>query len=150
VQGLVAPLTVQIQSQHPVGPSRSGALSLAVFVVGMTCLCWGMVPVVRRHYWRAHALFARGRVVDNIPRPSRDGRVGWLPLVEFESRRGMIRSLISGTPTRHGWPVGYRLDVLYDPTHPQRVQAAEDALTIPWTLIAGLAITGAFFAVILS
>ena len=146
--GLPGLVAVQIPNQQPSAPGRSGALSLVVFLVGMTCLCWGAVPLVRRHYWRAHALFARGRVVDNVPRAARDGRVGWLPLVEFESRRGMIRSLISGTPTRQGWPLGYRLDVLYDPLHPDRVQPVEDAQAIPWLLLVGSAVTGIFFAVI--
>jgi hypothetical protein len=123
-------------------------MGLAIFTVGLAFVGFGAVPMVRVRRWRAQAFPALGRVVDNVPRLSRGGRTGWLPMIEFEAQGGSVRSPIAVAPARRGWPLGHPVNVLYDPANPSLVRPADAGPPIPWALIIGLAMLGGFFAVI--
>ena len=59
-------LAVQVAAKHQPGPSRSGAVGIAIFTVGLGFVCYGIQRMLRARRWRTEAFPASGRVVDNL------------------------------------------------------------------------------------
>jgi hypothetical protein len=148
IQG-VALLTVQqVGSERTTSAGRSGAWEVMILLIGLAFVGYGTVAMLRLHRWRAQALPAKGRVVDNVPQPSRSGGTVWLSLIEFEADGSHVRFPILAAAPRRRWPLGHTIDVLYDPADPNRAGLADGALTVPWALILGVAVVGLFLAIV--
>jgi hypothetical protein len=145
----VSLLTVQ-QVVHDTAPGRGrdGAWEVLVLFVGLAFVGYGTIRMLRLRRWRAQALPAKGRVVDNVPQPSRGGGTVWLSLIEFEADGSHVRFPILPAPNRRGCPLGHTIDVLYDPADPNRAGLADGALMVPWALILGVAVVGLFIAIV--
>jgi hypothetical protein len=140
-------LAVQIESDHPIGPSRSGIVGITVFTLGVLLFSYGMVTTLRTRRWRAAAFPTRGRVVDNVPQPH-GRKTMWFPVIEFEAEGATRRSTIPSAEARQGWPLGYPVELLYDPANPRHTGLADEQSAISWCLILGIAVLGVFFAVV--
>jgi hypothetical protein len=144
------PVAVQISNldSHHATPGQSGAVGLAVFVIGLALICYGVIPTLRAHRWRALAVSARGRVIDNLPRRSHRGTTIWSPLIEFQAAGITVLSHVPSAASRRGRPLGAPVDVLYDPADPHRAGLADVGLSISGWLIAGLAVVGVYLALV--
>jgi len=142
-------LAVQINnpSMHGV-QGRSGAVGLAITFVGVLLVTYGATPLVRHLVWRSHAISARALVIENVPQSSGRSRTSWLPIVEFRIGQRTVMSLVRSASKREEWPLGQKIDVLYDPADPHRVAPADAPMPVPGTLIAGLAIIGIYLAAV--
>jgi Protein of unknown function (DUF3592) len=148
MSGLAGLLAVQVGAVHHRMPHRSGQWGIAIMVLGLAFVCYGTVPMVRLSRWRAQAFPARGRVVDHVSRPGSRGRLTSLPVIEFEAdgMTVMFRSQVAGN--QGTWPVGQAVDVLYDRSDPHQAGLADTGIALPWSLIAGIAVLGAFIAIV--
>jgi len=143
--GLLA-VQVSDQNAHPLMPGRSGAWGIAIMFLGLALICHGAVPMVRVRRWRTHALRARGRVVDNVPRLFEHRKTVWLPLVEFRVAGATVLSCVSTPQAPRGLPLGQAVDVLYDPIDPRNAALADTRSTVSGTLIVGVFVVGLFLA----
>ena len=146
VAGLVA---VQVSSTHQRMTDRGGQWGIAVLAVGVALLCGGAVPMLRRRRWRAVAGHARGQVVDQISRPGRRHREARSPVVQFEAEGTVVRFRAPDGRTP-SWRMGQPVEVLYDRQDPRIAGLADTGLGLSWALILGIAVIGAFAAVISS
>jgi hypothetical protein len=128
-------------------PDHGGAWELLGLIVGLVLIWRGTMPLVRARRWRAGALSARGRVVDHMLLGTGGRREARRPVIEFEAYGLTFVLPTDETPVRP-WPVGYPVEVLYDRSDPHRAGLAHGGWAIPWTLVAGVAVVGAFVAVI--
>jgi hypothetical protein len=143
-------LAVQINSPnaHPAATGHSGAVGLAIMVVGLALVARGMVPLVRFRLWRTHALSAVGFVVENVPQATGNNKTSWLPIIEFQANGETVMSLIPAAESPLGWPLGDPVDVLYDPVDPHRARLARGRVPVSGSLITGLAIIGVYLALV--
>jgi hypothetical protein len=135
------PVAVQISSPnaHPLMTSHGPAVTLALFVIGLVLAVIGLTPLVRRWHWRASAVRATGRVVDNVQAPL-TRRVRWFPIIEFGTWRVLVTSDLPAGPSRFGWPVGEAVDVLYQPQNPTSATLANAGWTLSGWLVAGVSL----------
>jgi hypothetical protein len=128
--------------------NRGDAWQILVLAVGVALVCYGAVPTVRLHRWRANALSARGRVIDHESGPGGHRRIVWWPVIQFEADGTTVRLRGQDARTPRRWPLGQPVDVLYDRADPRRARPAGAGLVLSWALIVGIAIVGAFIAIV--
>jgi hypothetical protein len=144
---LMALQAVQVSSVHQPMRDPGNAWGIPLFVVGVALLAAGFAPLIRRFLRRARAATAPGRVVDHEPRLGRR-RVTWLPLVEFEADGRTVLFRAEPPYDRRSWTIGQPVEVFYDPANPRRAGLIESRAAIPWTLVAGVAMTGVFILIV--
>ncbi len=144
------PLAVQISSvnSHPVTDGRSGVWGLTIFFVGIGLICCGLVPTIRSRRWLKCASTVCGQIVDNVPRRSLRGKLTWSPIVAFKADGTLVMSSIPSSETRHGWPLGDRVSVLYHASNPHQARLAGSPTTVSaWTIL-GIGVVGTFLAIV--
>ena len=147
--GVAGLLAVQVSSTHQRMADRGGQWGIAVLAIGVALLCGGAVPMLRQRRWRAVAGRAQGQVVDQISRPRRGHREARSPVVQFEAEGTIVRFRVPDGRTP-SWRMGQPVDVLYDRQDPHNAGLADAGLGLSWALILGIAVIGAFAAIISS
>lgn len=145
--GLLA-VQVSDQSAHPAMPGRSGIWGITIMGIGLALTCHGILRMAHLRRWRARAIWARGRVMDNVPRLSGLWRTTWSTMIEFEALDGPVTSLVDTVDNRVGLPLGQQVDVLYDPAFPQQATLADRRRTVSGSLILGIVVVGVFLGLV--
>jgi hypothetical protein len=135
-------VAVQISnvSSHPAVNGRSGAIELALLVIGLILAIHSLVGLSNDRRRRAKGRFAHALVVENLPKFGAHRSGLWQALVEFDADGARVVSRLNATPRRLAYQLGASVDVLYDPADPHRIEPAESNNPAGTWLIVGLVI----------
>lgn len=141
---MAVPTIVAVQisnvSSHPAVAGSSGAIELALFVIGLVLAVHSAIGLSNARRRRARARLAHASVVDNLPHLDARRRGLWQALVEFDADGARVVSRLNAAPQRLAYQLGANIDVLYDPADPYQIEPARSTTSAGTWLIVGLVI----------